>query len=971
MNASRPDFSENDIVSQFRDAMCAAGIEVTSPIIADGKLHRYHVNGDHRSKRNAWAVLHADERPAGVFGCNKRMSGESVKWTAKGLKRLSVEERRALMAKMKADAEKREKAQRAAFDAAAAKAVAIWDAADDCESHPYLTRKCVQPYGLKHAEWVRDLGHDAETGEVREVREPFALLVPVKNSKHEVVSLQAIFPEKNELLGRDKDFLPGGEKRGCYYAFGLTAENREQPIVITEGYATAASLHEATGFGCVVAFDAGNLIPVAEAICKLAPARDIIIAADNDQFTAAANGTVENPGVFFATRAAAAVGGFMVVPQFASLDGKPTDFNDLHVREGLDAVRDQMAAWPGRAPAPAPEPEPEISENFPETESGTDAAPAEETEAERKARLKAERAARKEAKVAAAAKRAEEYAANPDMYDPSKYFTLLGHDRTKLFVYSHEMKLVVSHGIDKWNKHSMLQIAPPDFWKKFSADPDGNEPPEWDFCENWLIRESYRKGFYDPGMTRGRGAWMDEGRIVYHFGNMLMVDGVETAVTAIKSKYVYEQGKLLPPPADEALSDAEGRAICEIAKLFRWTKPGSAVLLAGWAALAPVCGALKWRPHIWITGAAGSGKTTALNDYLAVLTAGTALFSQGNSTEAGIRQKLQSDALPVLFDESEQQDEKAEQRVQNIIALFRQASSESGAKTYKGTTNGEGTDFNFRSMGALSSIGVTIKNDADRDRLTVLALRPRRDDSEQDRWPELKEKLYDLNRDPERPARFMRRALEQLPTTLKNIEVFAEAAAKEFGSRREGDQYGTLMAGAWSLCSGALVTHEQAKAMIDRYDWSDHVEHTETDDSSKALSAVLVTKLRLPPGDELTVHELIVAALESTTAEDRRKLVKDMLRRRGMLVDHPIRDLRRTHLFVAFCAGELMKPEMGTSFVPDFKGQIGRLEGAIKPEAPVWLLGGNKRGVLIPLTALVMEETGNPPRSEEIEDVPF
>jgi putative DNA primase/helicase len=102
-------------------------------------------------------------------------------------------------------------------------------------------------------------------------------------------------------------------------------------------------------------------------------------------------------------------------------------------------------------------------------------------------------------------------------------------------------------------------------------------------------------GFYDTSKSRGRGAWIDEGRIVYHFGNVLTVDGAETHLTKINSKYAYEQGRHLLMPSVEPLSDDAGRALFELAQQFRWVNPASAILLAGWSALAPICGALPWR----------------------------------------------------------------------------------------------------------------------------------------------------------------------------------------------------------------------------------------------------------------------------------------------------------------------------------------------------------------------------------------
>ena len=76
----------------------------------------------------------------------------------------------------------------------------------------------------------------------------------------------------------------------------------------------------------------------------------------------------------------------------------------------------------------------------------------------------------------------------------------------------------------------------------------------------------------------------------------------------------------------EAMGSDEGEMILDLAARFRWSKPGSAALAAGWAALAPVCGALRWRPHIWLAGGPGSGKSTVLNDFLFFLTGGLALF---------------------------------------------------------------------------------------------------------------------------------------------------------------------------------------------------------------------------------------------------------------------------------------------------------------------------------------------------------
>src|SRR3546814_3722369 len=81
-------------------------------------------------------------------------------------------------------------------------------------------------------------------------------------------------------------------------------------------------------------------------------------------------------------------------------------------------------------------------------------------------------------------------------------------------------------------------------------------------------------------------------------------------------------------------------------------------------AIAVICGALNWRPHVWLTGSSGSGKSWLLDNVIRPLIGAIAVYCQSNSTEAGIRQTLATDARPVLFDEAESEDAKAQVRIQ-------------------------------------------------------------------------------------------------------------------------------------------------------------------------------------------------------------------------------------------------------------------------------------------------------------------
>jgi len=113
-------------------------------------------------------------------------------------------------------------------------------------------------------------------------------------------SLQFIGPD-----GR-KTFLTGGRKRACYHAIGRPV----RVLCLAEGYATGATVYQATGHATAVAFDAGNLLPVAQALRAKFPGLELVVCADND------HATPGNPGLTAAAQAAQAVHAVLAYPRF-------------------------------------------------------------------------------------------------------------------------------------------------------------------------------------------------------------------------------------------------------------------------------------------------------------------------------------------------------------------------------------------------------------------------------------------------------------------------------------------------------------------------------------------------------------------------------------------------------------------------------------------------------------------------------
>jgi putative DNA primase/helicase len=301
---------DNNPIRDFQNAMAAAKIPPPSELIGDGRLHRFHVEEHRHGTSNGAYVLHLDGHPAGWFLDYK--SGISGTWKTGGGKwHMDEATRRAI----EEDRRKRQAEIEAKHRKRAAEARVLWGKACRCAVHAYLTCKGVKAHGLRLGNWPKWMeGPDGW----RRILIPGALLVPLFDEAGTLWNLQAIFPEVIPELGRNKDFL-GGRKTGLFFTIGEPSET----LMIAEGYATAATVHEATGNRVYVAFDRTNLKAVALTVRKLHPKARIIIAADNDRFTPG------NPGLTDARAAALAVAGLVSVPQFPEgVDG--TDWNDWH-----------------------------------------------------------------------------------------------------------------------------------------------------------------------------------------------------------------------------------------------------------------------------------------------------------------------------------------------------------------------------------------------------------------------------------------------------------------------------------------------------------------------------------------------------------------------------------------------------------------------------------------------------------------
>jgi putative DNA primase/helicase len=284
--------TNSSLIESFKQAARSVDLE-SIEVIADGMLHRFTVAGDRAGSNSGWYVFHTDEPAAGAFGCWKR--GISEIWCSKAFQSMNTAEKTAYVAKIEAMKRQRDDERQRIHAECRAWCTDVWNNAEDATGeNPYLKRKGVQAYGLKS---FKD-----------------SLIIPVQDMAGTIHGLQFIAPDGS------KKFKTGTDKVGHFFEIG---KNKGE-IVVCEGFATGASIRQATRSTIFVAFDAGNLLVVAQKIRSSYPGAKIIFAADDDYATEG------NPGLTKATEAAKAVNGFLAVPVFPNTRGpKDTDFNDL------------------------------------------------------------------------------------------------------------------------------------------------------------------------------------------------------------------------------------------------------------------------------------------------------------------------------------------------------------------------------------------------------------------------------------------------------------------------------------------------------------------------------------------------------------------------------------------------------------------------------------------------------------------
>lgn len=431
-------------------------------------------------------------------------------------------------------------------------------------------------------------------------------------------------------------------------------------------------------------------------------------------------------------------------------------------------------------------------------------------------------------------------------------FHCLGHDSGSFFYLPPESGQIISITAGAHTKLHLLQLAPLEWWKTNYRQGKGLD---WDAAANGCMSACFRAGVFNRDRIRGRGVHLDEGRVVWHLGDRLEVDGQLQPLIGFKSRFIYEAKSAFEIDVDcEALTDEEGCRILEIIQAMGWQSKDDPLHLTGLIVLSNVCGALPVRPQCQLSSPFGTGKSDTLERVIRPLQGSLSTVNIGSS-EAGIRQANGSDVLPILIDESEQADGESRLRDGHLrMARY----SFDGQKQLKGTPGHRQVEFLLRSTIFLSGINSELPNPADRSRFVVAQRKP----LSPAEWHKLQLRRSEFIT-PQAGQRLIRRTVDNLGVLLQNAKQLQMAinASLKPASGRSAELYGLVLAGTHLLTSTERLNLVSASRWLSSIGWPHQHdliggEHPADQESRQCLDHILSFDVRWSGGTS-TIHELL------------------------------------------------------------------------------------------------------------------
>ncbi len=441
-------------------------------------------------------------------------------------------------------------------------------------------------------------------------------------------------------------------------------------------------------------------------------------------------------------------------------------------------------------------------------------------------------------------------------YQSNGNFALLDRDRNIIISASPQQLLSGQY---------LIGLAPSQFWiGQFPTSKGGLNAMA---AGEALIQSSKDEGPFNASKIRGRGVWRERGSIVVNLGEHVDQD----------SEHSY---LCFEPLKTHRGAEFDVERLDKLFQKFPWRDPADANLFLGWMVAAVICGALGVRPHLFLYGPPNSGKTT-LHDLVRNILTPLCVGADGQSTEAGIRQSIGPDALPVIIDEFET--DQNGNRLNSMIRLARSAYS-SDSPVLRGTPEGNAMQFNIKTMLMLSAINVVGMAPADATRFLILPLTAHDNDPETGAYIE-GERQYFEPLGPDWCGYVVSKADE----IIDAIAVFRKVMP--LLDSRHRLNIATLLGGAFVALNGCSPTEMEAEDWVETYGETirRHGQAHERNDPMECLNHLFAHPVRGEEGGDMPLGHWIakeVAAVQSGQKPDAMRDSQRILAKYEMRIWH-------------------------------------------------------------------------------------
>lgn len=455
----------------------------------------------------------------------------------------------------------------------------------------------------------------------------------------------------------------------------------------------------------------------------------------------------------------------------------------------------------------------------------------------------------------------------------------------------------------------------------------------------WLMRACATAGFFDPDRhLRGPGAWRDDaGGLLLHCGDAVRLpDGSWRDAGCRIGDHIYPASIAEPRPAKRPAAPEAGRDLLDLLESWSWRAPATDPrLFLGWIGAAMVTGALRWRPHVWVTGDRGSGKSTL--EQLVDSLLGSSVYRASDPSAAGIRQGLGGAARPVLLDEIEVSADGTVGRARDVVGLARLGSTDGQGAVVRGSADGRAQSYFIRACFYFSSILTVPLLPQDLTRICVLNLDPlKRIEGGAQRMRDGLRRFATLG--PGLRARLVD-GWDRLQAAL----ITFDAALQDLGhGSRQADQLGVLLACAHVLTEDHDATAAEAADVVAAFKPGQILDRDEDADHVQAVMHLLSRSAEAwNSGRKKTIGELINEARDNADAAR-------AIRAYGLALQK--NDRGDLQLAIANQHDGLRELYAGTRWAQGVWTQsLARVPGASKPNKVINFAGARSRAVVIDL----------------------